>query len=1123
MSSLAVSYQASSDPAVAVGEFEAACLALESPHPPSRAAGERVLLAVRESAGCVSLCRQVLGATRDAGTAFQAAAALRCAALRDCARLSPPELHELRGWCAAAALGSQPQPGRQVTAQLLALHAALLKRAWLDAQPDARMAWLEQLAGGCASGGGGGGGGGCLDALTAVVAEFSPATAQPLHLSWAQHSACARSFADAALQRLFALACGCAHAACASADNPAWLAAALSLASACVTWDWSGCRVPGGHGGPSAQQQSQSRDGPAYCDPPVAWRTPLLGSPATPTPPPTSWLPLALRPGEPQREALGLLSVLCGVRGPVFGTPEQQAAHLSACCAALAAALPGAAQSAAQGEEAPLRQCAHGVLALAQCHPPASWAPQELELLAATAHAALRADRAAFSAAAEAAATLLRRSHGAPQGASPHLAQLAAGLFFAAAERALASAARGEAQESESEDEEEGGDPGGGAAQGDPATQALDTLASLARADVGATFPRLAQALQEARGRCSAGALAGATQEQAGCAQEGLTWLLRASAALLADAPEGETPIPPDECCAGAAAAAARGAACPVTLLSRQLLACFLAVQDGALSASPRLMEAMCCAGARWADTWLLACDQDEGDASLAAWGPSGDGVAACAALAGFSCAALSHWAGEVALANRVARLLLPALSRRRRAAQALAAQPAFARLCAAFASGAQPLGSLPPKTHRLLARALAAGGAAGQPDGPSAAAFLSQLMAPSCALVVAAAQQGPQSWLAVGGAEQALLCALEALRGAASATLPRSRDATFALLSDCAGAVEALAGSACVRARPPLVLGCLRLAGASLESQLPFATRQQAGRLARFGLALVTSGAACGALEQATVSCAAERQQRAYEAYQRTKALIALLAHVTSRDVCDLSGEAEDRNDGGGGGGGGGGEAQSDVDVAAVVLQGLHALLPLLHGDALRFPKLARAFFALLAHCCCVHCARVASLPPQPFAQLAQALLQGTESADLDCAAPCLEALEALARHCAAGGTPALADAPAFLAQLQEALLSRLLLHAAAPTDGTADALLPALLAAPAAWEALQGRLAGRLLAPAGAHAAHAQRAAFAHAAQQLTGANGLQPLLDRVNGRRFRANVQQFAATVRGLVRVT
>ena len=49
---------------------------------------------------------------------------------------------------------------------------------------------------------------------------------------------------------------------------------------------------------------------------------------------------------------------------------------------------------------------------------------------------------------------------------------------------------------------------------------------------------------------------------------------------------------------------------------------------------------------------------------------------------------------------------------------------------------------------------------------------------------------------------------------------------------------------------------------------------------------------------------------------------------------------------------------------MAQVVFLGLDILIPLMTGELLRFPKLARAYFALLAYMVEVYPERVAALP---------------------------------------------------------------------------------------------------------------------------------------------------------------
>jgi len=1075
-----------------VAALEAACDALAHPDAATRQRGESALLSLRGGCEALPRCRALLLASRRADAQFQAALALRASALAAAPLLPPGGAAELRLWCLEACCGAEAALPAAAAAQLLALHAQLLKRDWAGAEPSAGAAgaWAAELV---ARAGGAAGAaasapscarsqaqaGRWLDALTALVLEFAPASAAAGGLSWAAHLAAAARLQAHSLLPCFQLAAAAAAAlAAAPPGQAAALRPALRLAGACLAWDWAG----GGRG-----VGERPADAPAAPEPPADWRAPLLIGPSAPL----AWLaPLLLRAGGAREEEAALLLQLCALRGAALAEPGARRAHLSACLS-LAGAL-----AARGGEEAMGLGCA-GLEALAAAHAPADWPREGFEALRAAglraAAARGEAGEAALAACCAALASLSRRVGE----AAPPLAAACRDVFLAACEAALAEAACGGEAEGEG-----GGDEGdGGEAACDPLAP-LEALAALARADAAATLPRLGGALAAAAAALGGPPPARAEEEEA--ALERLTWLLRCCACVLADAPEGETPLPPDALLAG------EGAQAACCELSRALLrVCASAGGEGPpLRASPRLLETLLAAAARWADTWLMA--EEEGargrrgaapPPALALWGAAAEGPRAAAALAQLAARSLAAWPGEVALGAAAAARLLPALARRPAAARALLAHaPAWGQLAGALAAAAPPLDSLPPKTHRLLARALARG-ASGAASEADAAAYVRALLSPSAALLAEAArwEGGLGGWLRARGGEGRLLCALEALAGGAQGTLPRSRGAQLALLEGAAGSVSALAAQAEVRARPPLLLACVRLAAATLESQLPYASAAEAGGLARFGLDLVRGAAAAAAAEGAgrQAGDAAVRQQ---EAYKRTKALLALLEQVTSRDLLCF------------------GEGEAGCDVPALVLAGLHALLPLLTADALRFPKLARRFFSLAAHCGALHAAAVARLPPPQLAALWAALLAGAAGEDGEAAAGALEAAEGLAKHAARGGEGAEALRP-LLPQLAEALLARLLLRAAAPTDGAADALLPCLLAAPAAWQALLARLGEQARAAGGAAAADA----FARAAAELVEANGLQPALDRANARRFRVNVAAFAATARGLVRMT
>ena len=447
--------------------------------------------------------------------------------------------------------------------------------------------------------------------------------------------------------------------------------------------------------------------------------------------------------------------------------------HLRSCLAASAAFLPdvrSAAAAAAAGDseaEAALLDVCRGLAVLAGAHPPSDWvvpqplpgraAPESgLHVLVSSALACITAggagDSGQFSPVGdatgiclEALCSLLRAGRsrqaapGAPEAAA--LQEAAATVFWAYASSAMACAAVGAYEDDDGDDET-------GAAGACARDERLVLVAALARAAPNMSLPPLASALSQRRAALGAAAAAGS--DTAVCLEE-LTWLVRRlrnrrmrvlsgkgrvsaphsgvphirrppraqvrmAAHALADGGDGETPIPPDELVEAAAAASAAGQKDSGCSLAEELFAtCTLCLQPGACAAlSARLMESVCWAAARWADTYLMP--EDTGGSvfgrALTAPGaqPAGGalseaagGGSALEALLRLSVCALSAWPGEVALAREASRTLLPVLTRRRTLCRCALATAAWSDLLRAAAARAPPLDALPPQVQRPL------------------------------------------------------------------------------------------------------------------------------------------------------------------------------------------------------------------------------------------------------------------------------------------------------------------------------------------------------------------------------------------------------------------------------------
>ena len=339
---------------------------------------------------------------------------------------------------------------------------------------------------------------------------------------------------------------------------------------------------------------------------------------------------------------------------------------------------------------------------------------------------------------------------------------------------------------------------------------------------------------------------------------------------------------------------------------------------------------------------------------------------------------------------------------------------------------------------------------------GPAAEALAAA--ATACNGVCPAAEGGP--------ADVALVCTLESLRGACQGLLPRTAPPAFALL---AARFHDLLLLLRLRASHSLVaLPLLRLCAALIEATMPFITASQASSLLQFASAVLAARVEAGAAASRQLSGKAAHRERGKEVYKEVKALLDMLAHVSSRDILDFGADEAPTA-----------TAAASLEqaagdrVAEVVLRGLAAVLPLLTADLLLFPKLCRRYFGLLGHTLEVFSDRVAQLPPRDFGALLASLRFGLQHADSDMSCASLEAAGALASFhftarrsgqpgLGAHAAPAADGAPGCLVALLEVVLTRVVFEEsdAALTEAAADALLPLMLAESDAFSGFGQRL---------------------------------------------------------------
>ena len=786
----------------------------------------------------------------------------------------------------------------------------------------------------------------------------------------------------------------------------------------------------------------------------------------------------------------------------------------------------------------------------------------------------------------------------------------------------LAAAAAAAHEEDDGQEEE-------GKAGAAALDERLALAASVARASPDETLPLLRLAMEAKKNELGAflsNAQNGQSRATADPAEllEQLWWLARVVPHVLCDAFEGEFPLPPDAVaeCARRAAINDPGGLCPVTETGGAFLNLVgLCLDENAMRSgfvSPRLVEQLIWGAARWTDTYLMP--EDVGGSAhaalfggavptLAAVGLGGDaegrvrggaardatskrpspfseaggGGAAVDALIRVALVALTAFPGEESAQRVAAKMLLPALTRRRALCRACVASNNWAAVADAAAQalsfGKDSAVSFAPEIHRFVTEALCRA-AEGVADEAALDTYVQRVLTAAGEALVRCASNGEDMKHPLG--EARAVAALEALRGAARASAARSQRSVFVFFSS---NFEALVVTQSLGTNSSQVTkACLRLCEAFVEAQACFASEpSHAAALCAHCARVISVYKETGrgvlppsAAESVNSSANSLRAEQTREAYKEVKALLRILTHVSSVDAESDEGdaayaaEAVERGGsvrggsarGGGafagvfGPGSGSGFANGPavlvsggvalptdrqaalndvVDVAAVVLAGLHAVIPLLTEELLKFPKLCHQYFSLLAHMFEAYPGKVAALDHETFATLMRTLEFGLTHSDVDIGRESFAALSALAafhhqevqRVGAAGGLGA-HNAPknvsdekfnegGILARFLRLSLNRLLFEDASVSlaEPAADALLPLILSERSAFERVANDL---IVSLAGDE--RAQRA-VSDAIRDLTADGGLTDRVDRANRRRFRRNVSAFVLETRAFVR--
>uniref|UniRef100_A0A803N5Q3 Exportin-4 n=1 Tax=Chenopodium quinoa TaxID=63459 RepID=A0A803N5Q3_CHEQI len=642
----------------------------------------------------------------------------------------------------------------------------------------------------------------------------------------------------------------------------------------------------------------------------------------------------------------------------------------------------------------------------------------------------------------------------------------------------------------------------------------LNSYGLIARASIEYSVPfltkvfleRLAQ-LQQVRGRSDPTAIL-----------EEIYSLLLITGQVLADEGEGELPLVP-EAIQTHFLDSVEGDKHPVVILSSSILRFAEQSIDPEVRASifsPRLMEAVIWFLARWSRTYLMSPEGCGNNANIHVpeqlqhskkvlmdfFGELNQGKLVLDLVVRISMTTLISYPGEKDLQELTCRHLLNGLVGYRDIGAHLVYLDSWRELAKCFVNE-RNLFSLSAPHQRSLARTLVLSASALR-DLETSNQYVRDLMNHMTAYLldlsgkhdIKNVSQQPETIMVV-------CCLLERLRGSASASEPRTQRAIYEMG---------------VSVMDSIIKLLEVYKNEWVSGQISYLEAQETATLINFCMRLlqIYSSHNIGKISISHSKTLASEANT--EKYKDLRALIQLLASLCTKDLIDFSTDS----------------VQSEaISIAQVVFVGLHIITPLISIDLLKYPKLCHDYFSLMSHMLEVYPEMVGQLNAEALAHIIGTLDFGIRHQDSEIFYKCLRALKALAsfhyKETIAGnvglGSHAASGVKDTGENVQEGILSRflpsllqLLLFEDYSTDlvsAAADALLPLILCEPSLYQRLCSELIDKQTNPA-------FQTRLTNALHALTSSNQLSSTLDRINHQRFRKNLLEFLVEVRGFLRM-
>ncbi|XP_034224433.1 exportin-4 isoform X2 [Prunus dulcis] len=356
--------------------------------------------------------------------------------------------------------------------------------------------------------------------------------------------------------------------------------------------------------------------------------------------------------------------------------------------------------------------------------------------------------------------------------------------------------------------------------------------------------------------------------------------------------------------------------------------------------------------------------------------------------------------------------------------------------------------------------------------------------------------------------------CLLERLRGAASASEPRTQKAIYELGFSVMNPVLVLLEV--YKHECAVVYLILKFVVSWVDGQISYLEAQETAIVVNFCMSLLQLYSANN-IGKISISLSTSLLTEAKtEKYKDLRALLQLLSSLCSKDLVDFSSDST---------------ATHATNISQVVYFGLHIVTPLLSLDLLKYPKFCYDYFSLLSHLLEVYPETVAQLNSEAFSHVLGTLDFGLHHQDVEIVDMCLRALRVLASyhyvetsagkvglgsHAAGLKDPGGNFKEGILSRFLRSVLQLLLFEDYSPdlVSSAADALLPLILCEQNLYQRLGSELIER-------QANATLKSRLTNALQCLTSANQLSSTLDRKNYQVFRKNLNSFLIDVRGFLR--